>query len=322
MKRKALSGSVWAIALCAFFSQKAMAQQEAQYSMYMFNQLLINPAVTGTEDYMDAKAGYRTQWVGIDGAPQNFYATFHTPIAKLKSEFEDVKPLAWHGVGGFATGEVTGPLNKYKFYGSYAYHLPLNNKLVFSLGTFLGFQNYYVNKDRLHFVDNQTDNALNGNISSISPDGSIGGWLYSRELYVGLSILQIFNNKVKVTDGASAEGKLNRHYFFTAGYKIKLDEKWALVPSVLVKGLSPAPVQFDINLKVRYMDRFWGGLSYRNKDAAIILLGMTWDNKFDVGYAYDYSISDLRKYNAGSHEIMVGYHIPKKKLPPSHSYFW
>lgn len=304
------------------WSTEGYAQQESQYSMYMFNQLLINPAVTGTEDYMDAKVGGRTQWVGVDGAPKNFYGTFHTPIKKLKSEFDDVKPLAWHGVGGFVSGDITGPLSKYKVYGSYAYHLPITNKLVFSLGTFLGFQNYYVNRDKLHFVDDQADNAINGNVSAISPDGSIGGWLYSRKMYVGLSILQIFNNKVAVTDGTSAQGKLNRHYFFTAGYKIDLNEEWALVPSFLIKGLTPAPAQFDINMKARYQNKLWFGLSYRNKDALIGLIGVTLDNKIDIGYAYDYSISGLNKYTAGSHEIMVGYHIPRKQTPPSHSYFW
>ncbi len=298
------------------------AQQESQYSMYMFNQLLINPAVTGTEDYMDAKLGYRAQWIGLEGAPRNFYGTFHTPIKKLKSEFDDVKPLAWHGLGGFATGELTGPLSKYKLYGSYAYHLPLSNTMVLSLGTFLGVQNYYVNRDRLDFKDNTADAAVNGNVSVITPDGSVGGWLYSRQLYVGLSILQIFNNKVKVADGSNPEGKLNRHYFFTAGYKIKLDDRWAVVPSVLIKGLSPAPVQFDINAKLRYQDRIWFGASYRNQDAIIALLGMTIDNKVDIGMSYDISIAKFRKYNSGSFEVLVGYHIPTKKLAPSHSYFW
>jgi type IX secretion system PorP/SprF family membrane protein len=288
----------------------------------MFNQLLINPGVTGTEDYMDTKVGYRSQWVGVEDAPRNYYGTFHTPIGKKKTEFEDVKPLPWHGVGGFATGERTGPLTKYKMYGSYAYHLPISNKLVFSMGTFIGFQNYNIDRDRLRFADNQTDNVTLGNPSAFSPDGSIGGWLYSRHLYVGLSILQIFNNKVKISDGSNSEGKLNRHYFFTAGYKIKLDEKWALVPSILVKGLSPAPIQFDLNTKLRYRDKMWLGLSYRNKDALVCLIGMTIDRRIDIGYSYDYSISDLRRYNAGSHEILVGYHIPKKKLPSSHSYFW
>lgn len=306
----------------ALACSSAFAQQEAQYSMYMFNQLLINPAVTGTEDFGDAKLGYRDQWRQIDNGLKNFYGTFHTPLGKSKPEFDDVKPLAWHGVGGFATGEVAGILNKYKLYGSYAYHLPLSTKMFLSMGTFLGFQNYYVNQSKARFVDNQTDNALTGNVTSFSPDGSIGAWLYSRELYVGLSILQIFNNKVKVVDGTTATGKLSRHYFFTAGYKIKLDDKWALVPSVLVKGLSPAPVQFDVNMKVRYMDKIWAGLSYRNKDAAVVLIGMTIDNRIDFGYSFDYSVSKLNKYSYGSHEILVGYHLPKKKLPPAHSYFW
>ena len=317
--KKTLFALICAV-LCSF--SNVMSQQESQYSMYMFNQLLINPAVTGTEDYMDAKLGYRNQWIGIEGHPQNFYGTFHTPFKKLKSEFDDVKPLAWHGIGGFATGELTGPMNKYKLYGSYAYHIPLSQTMILSLGTFLGFQNYYVNRDKVDFKDNVPDPAINGSVSVISPDGSVGGWLYSRQLYVGLSILQIFNNKVKVSENGNPEGKLNRHYFFTAGYKIKLDEQWALVPSVLVKGLSPAPVQFDINLKARYQDKLWFGASYRNKDAVIALIGMTLDQKIDIGLAYDISISQFRKYNSGSIEVLVGYHFPTKKLAPSHSYFW
>jgi type IX secretion system PorP/SprF family membrane protein len=314
----------WVVAsycLC-MAGNSVFAQQEAQYSLYMFNQLLINPAVTGTEDYMDTKVGGRWQWTGIDNAPKNIYATFHTPIKKLKQEFDDVKPTAWHGVGGFVTAEVTGPINKYKLYGSYAYHIPLSSKYILSLGTFLGVQNYYVDKDKLNFGDNQADNALNGNVTAYSPDGSLGAWFYSKKLYAGLSVLQIFDNKIAVTDGTNSQGRLNRHYFFTTGYRIDLDENWMLVPSVLIKGLTPAPVQFDINMKVRYQNRIWGGLSYRNKDALVAMIGMTIDNKIDVGYAYDYSISSLNKYNYGSHEIMVGYRIPRKQAPPSHSYFW
>ena len=307
--------------LMCFYLQSS-AQQESQYSMYMFNQLLINPGVTGTEDYMDTKIGFRAQWVGVDDAPRNFFATYHTPIRKNKPEFDDVKPLPWHGLGGFATGEGTGPLTKYKMYGSYAFHLPISNKLVFSMGTFLGFQNYNIDKSKLRFSDNQTDNVTSGNLSTISPDGSIGGWLYSRHLYVGFSILQVFDNKIKFNDVTTSNSRLNRHYFFTAGYKIKLDEKWALVPSFLVKGLSPAPIQFDLNTKLRYRDKMWFGMSYRNKDAFVTLLGMTIDRRIDIGYSYDYSISELNKHNSGSHEILVGFHIPNKKVPSSHSYFW
>jgi type IX secretion system PorP/SprF family membrane protein len=309
------------IGVMGFFSQ-SYAQQESQYSMYMFNQLLINPGVTGTEDYMDTKLGYRAQWVGVADAPKNFYGTFHTPIQKNKPEFEDVKPMPWHGLGGFATGETTGPISKYKMYGSYAYHLPINNNIVFSLGTFLGFQNYNVNSDKLRFGDNEAENTRGGNNSAVSPDGSIGGWLYSKNLYVGASALQIFNNKVKVSDGTNNDSKLNRHYIVTAGYKIKLNENWALVPSFLAKALSPAPIAIDLNTKVRYQDKIWVGLSYRNKDAAVLLVGMTFDQRIDIGYSYDYSISDLRKYSSGSHEILVGFHLPKKKTQYTNTYFW
>lgn len=320
MKRIQLIGSL----LLLISGISAMAQQQGQYSMYMVNQYVLNPAVTGTEDYIDLKAGFRAQWVGLEDAPKSYYVTGHAPIGKHMghTDHEDVKPLAWHSVGGMLTGENTGPLNKTNFYVSYAYHLPLSSKINVSLGAFLGGQQYRAKQSELTPLVNN-DPTINQASSAISPDGSLGLWVYGKRFYVGTSTLQIFNNKVNVSsDGTSSSTRLNRHYFATAGYRIKLDSNWTLVPSIMIKGIAPAPASLDLNCKIRWQDKFWGGVSWRNMDAVVGIIGMTLQQKYDIGYSYDYTTSQLANYSSGSHEIVIGYRISHLSKKPAPAQFW
>lgn len=307
-------------------TMSGFSQQQGQYSMYMVNQYLLNPAVTGTEDYADIKAGFRGQWVGLTDAPNSYYLTGHTPIGKHlgHTEHEGVKPTAWHSVGGMFGGENTGPVNKNSFYVSYAYHIPLSSKLNMSLGAFLGGQQYRVKTDQLQFDSRGTqDNVLAQNAVAASPDGSVGMWLYGKNFYVGGSSLQLFDNKVDVSTGKEAsQTRLNRHFYGTAGYRIKLDSNWALVPSIMVKGLNPAPISVDLNCKVRFKDMIWGGVSWRNQDAVVFILGLTWDKKWDFGYSFDYTTSRLAQYSSGTHEVVLGYRWHHIKHQPAPAQFW
>jgi len=301
-------------------------QQQGQYSMYMVNQYLLNPGVTGTEDYADIKAGFRGQWVGLSDAPNSYYLTGHTPVGKHlgHKEHEGVKPLPWHSLGGMINGENTGPLNKSGVYMSYAYHIPLRTDMNISLGAFIGGQQYRVKTEQLRFDSRGgQDNVLTQNAIATSPDGSVGLWLYGKKVFTGISSLQVFNNKIDVSTGQEASrSRLNRHYFFTAGYRIKVDSNWSLVPSLMVKGIHPAPISVDLNCKVRYKDMLWGGFSWRNQDAVIVIAGFTWDKRWDIGYSYDYTTSRLGQYSSGTHEVVVGYRWHHLKHEPAPAQFW
>jgi type IX secretion system PorP/SprF family membrane protein len=313
----------WMVVALLLATTTTYAQQTTQYSMYMLNQYLINPAVGGTEDFTDIKLGYRTQWVGsgLPNTPRSFFATGHTALGKKASGYDDVKPVPHHGIGGTLNQESNNIFTRLTVQASYAYHIPLSAKLSLSIGASIGIKQTTVDFDRLTTTEQE---GLAGKQSQISPDGSVGMWLYHRNYYVGISTLQLFNNKVNIgeTPTASATGQLNRHYYGTAGYRFRLNEDFTLIPSVLVKGVYPAPAALDLNLKLRYKDVVYLGASYRNQDAFIALIGVVIKKQYEVAYAYDFGLSSLNSYHQGSHEFLIGVRLPKKAqgLPPAQ--FW
>jgi type IX secretion system PorP/SprF family membrane protein len=313
----------WMVVAVLFATTTSFAQQTNQYSMYMLNQYLINPAVAGTEDFTDIKLGYRMQWVGsgLPNTPRSFFATGHTPLGKKASGYDDVKPTPYHGVGGTLNQESNNVFQRLTAMVSYSYHIPLSPKLNMSIGASVGIKQTTLDGSQITF-ENPTETVPKS--SQISPDGNLGVWMYHRNFYVGLSTLQLFGNKLKVGEVNSAEvqGKLSRHYYGTAGYRFRLNEDFTLIPSVLIKGVSPAPISMDYNLKLRYKDVVYLGTSYRNKDAFIALIGVVINKRYEVAYSYDFGLSALNSYHNGSHEFLLGVRLPKKAqgLPPAQ--FW
>lgn len=304
-------------------------QQIEQFSMYMENNYLINPAEAGTEDFVDIKLGYRTQWVGLEGAPKTFFLSGHTPIGKKPDEFDDVKPLPFHGAGGAIIGDQIGPYNRTLVKASYAYHLPVNHDLILSFGAHAGVQQF-----QLDYSSLSQGNGDNGNTffavpegQTIAPDLSFGIWGYASNYYFGLASFQLIPAKLGATDGLSATGEagtLTAHHWLTAGYKIPLGSSntWNLVPSLVAKFEPSAPIQVDVNAKLRYKDLGWLGASYRHKDAAIGIVGITLKSLIDIAYSYDYSFSKLIDYNTGSHEILLGLRLPYHTMQPPPPQFW
>lgn len=324
MKVISLYNKEYLLGLFLLLTSVTFAQQQWQYSQYMNNNFLLNPAEGGTEKFTDIKLGYRTQWVGLDGAPKSMFLSAHHPINKNADDIEGVRDLAHHGVGGFITRDLTGPISQSGMYGSYSYHLPVHKHTTVSFGVFAGMKQYEINTSQLSFEDAGNELATNNVQPNYLPDASFGIWLYNKSYYIGASYFQLFANKLKVNDIQkvnSEESSLVRHAFITAGYKLEITENIFLVPSFVVKYSAPAPMQFDLNTKIRYKDLVWGGVSYRNKDAIVLMAGVTLDAKWDIGYSYDINTSELNAVNSGSHEILLGYRINHvKNAPPAQ--FW
>ena len=315
-----------------------LAQQQEQYSMYMMNNFLVNPAEGGTEKFSQINMGYRTQWVGVDnnsltgnrgGAPKSIFLSGHTPLGKKQGQFEDVMPLAHHGVGGVVSKDVAGLWNVINIKGSYSYHLPVTRDLTVSFGAFAGVKQYtYGGNDGEYApaITGETDPVFGGAQSQLLPDMSLGIWGYSSKYYFGVSSFQLFGNQINLNTGGVGpngnEGSLSRHYWVTGGYKIDLSQDYFLVPSFVVKYASPAAPQMDLNAKLKYKDLVWTGVSYRNLDAVVGLVGVTIKKQFDIAYAYDFGISSLRVGHKGSHEILVGLRLPQKAIEPPTAQFW
>jgi type IX secretion system PorP/SprF family membrane protein len=323
--KKALS--LWLLPLLLLATVPALAQQIAQYSQYMNNNYILNPGATGVEDYIDVKLSYRTQWTGLEGAPKTYYASVSSSLGKWRSTtkrtlHDRLRPF--HAVGGLVYNDVTGPTSRLGVYGSYAYNTVLTRSIRVALGVSVGMQQFSVDGQQLHFYDPTTVAA---SAASRVIDASAGLWVYSPDFYVGLSGAQLFGNNLDFSYGPTQVGagapgnSLKRHYFATAGVRLPLDEDWSVVPSVLVKSVSPAPLSLDINAKLKYQDLLWVGVSWRALDSVVGMVGLSYE-QFTIGYSYDAGVSQLAGYNGGSHEILVGLRLKKKAQEVCINKFW
>ena len=314
----------------------SFAQQKPHYTQYILNQYIINPALTGIENYTDVKMSHRHQWVGLQDAPVTTYLTVHTPLGKKdfrtsatsyrvpgenprgKSYWQDYTAAEpHHGVGLTVLNDRTGPLNRFSAYASYAYHLGISAKASLAAGFSAGISRLTLNTSKLYFGEQaQVDPAVytSGEISNWKPDFNAGVWLYSANYFAGIAAQQIIPQKVDFGDNTVKvqNGKLVPHLFVTAGYRFLLGEDFNLVPSVLIKYVNPAPVQSDFNMKLQYLDVAWIGASYRLKDGFAGMVGVNISNTLNVGYSYDYSTSNLHTISKGTHEILVGFLLGNK----------
>ncbi|GAA3995081.1 type IX secretion system membrane protein PorP/SprF [Hymenobacter fastidiosus] len=304
----------------------ALAQQQAQYSQYMNNNYILNPGATGVEDYIDAKFSYRTQWVGLEGAPKTYYASISSSLGKWRSTSKRTlrdRRRPFHALGAIVYNDVTGPTSRAGAYVSYAYNLVLRPNLRAALGVSAGMQQFAVDGQQLQFFDRTT---RAGSAASRVLDGSVGLWVYSSDFYVGVSSAQLLANELNFSYGpnsldAGAGNFLRRHYFATAGVRVPLSNDWSLVPSVLVKAVNPAPVSVDLNAKLKYQDLLWAGVSWRAADSFVALVGFSYE-QFTLGYSYDAGFSELAGYNGGSHEVLLGLRLKKKAQTVCTNRFW
>jgi type IX secretion system PorP/SprF family membrane protein len=310
------------------------AQQKPHYTQYILNQYILNPAITGIENYTDVKISHRHQWARIDDAPVTTYLTLHTPIGKndyrtSATSFavpgENPRGEAYwenytaaephHGVGLQVINDRTGPLNQFSAYATYAYHIGISARTSLAVGFGVGISNISLNTDKLQFQV-QVDPAVysSGIINKIRPDFMAGLYLYSADYFVGLSAQQIIpqkivfgNNEVKKEDG-----KIVPHLFATAGYRFLIGEDFNLIPSVLAKYISPLPPQVDLNAKLQYRDLLWIGASFRTEDGYAGMAGLNISNTLNIGYSYDHTTSGLNGFSRGTHEIIVGFLLGNK----------
>ena len=309
-----------------------LAQQKPHYTQYILNQYIVNPALTGIENYTDLKVSHRHQWVGIQDAPITSYLSVHGPIGKsdyrktatsfdLKGENprgkryweEYTAPEPHHGIGLQVINDITGPLSNFSLYGTYAYHLALSARTSLSAGFGVGFNRISLNADKLDFGDVTADPAVftSGILNKTRLDMMAGLYLYSADYFIGFSAQQVVPQKIDFSNGyiRPKEGRTVPHLFGTAGYRFSLGDNFNLIPSLMVKYVDPLPVQVEGNLKLQYLDRLWIGGSYRHKDGYAGMMGLNVSNIFHVGYSYDYTTSRLNNFSKGTHEVLLGFVI-------------
>lgn len=313
-------------------------QQQPQYTQYIINNYIINPALSGIENYTDVKISHRHQWVGIQDAPVTTYITIQGPIGKKddrttatsfkipgenprgRNYWQDyTAPPPHHGIGLKIINDRTGPLNRFAAYGSYAYHVGLSAKASLAAGFEVGLTSIGLNSESLVFdpYDPSASDPAVGNsseINKIKPDMGAGLWLYSSDFFMGLSAQQIIPQTIYFSDNTvkTAGSKLVPHLFATGGYRFQLDDDISMLPSVMLKYVQPTPFQVDCNLKLQYQDFLWTGASYRTGDGFAAMAGINVSNVFNISYAYDYTTSRLSAISKGTHEIVLGFLIGNK----------
>ncbi len=325
MNKLLLFSLVWVL-----FAAEVMAQQKPQYSQYTINNYLLNPAITGIENYADLKFGTRYQWSGLEGAPQSYYATVHMPVGidagtaynsrggqvakesttKKTNIYRRARPH--HGIGAMAMSTKTGPLKRGSFSLSYAYHQPITRDLRIAAGVAPGVIQYSLDPGYVRVVNSNDPAVSDGRINEVKFDLNLGLWIYSPNFYVGVAGAQLVPSKRKYLSTGSPEynnGKLQQHYYTTAGYRIDITSYVSVIPSVMVKLAEPSPAAVDATVKVLYSNRVWAGVSYRHEESVSAMAGININHLLDVAYAYDASSSPLAPSNAGSHEVVLGFKL-------------
>ena len=295
------------------------AQQLPQYSQYNFNYYIQNPAIGGLDRPVEAQLGYRTQWVGFEGEPpRTTFVSVHGPVKFNDNRNVHHRAKPHHGLGAYVFQDKAGLLTYKGLNLSYSYHMNLTRKHKLSFGTFVGFKQYTLDASQVVFTQSPDyDPKLEGKQeNALLPDASVGIWYYSDKLFVGLSSHQILRSSIDLSQN-SVKGdfaNLDYHYLLNAGRLFKINKWVKIIPSLLVKAVSPAPIQVDLTYKMLFDDKYSFFLSGRNFDALIAGVSARYE-MLEIGYAFDLTTNALQQHSSGTHEIMLEVYLsPKKKV--------
>ena len=282
------------------------AQQDPMYTQYMFNTQTINPAYAGTWDALSFMVLGRQQWAGLEGAPQTYTFSMQAP---LKNERV--------ALGLNLISDKIGLEKRFYMFGDYSYLLPINEGMKLRLGLKGGFTNYSNNLSEYQTNapgSGIVDPTFQGEIDQkFAPNFGIGGFLYGKKYYVGLSIPKVINTEFENNYNNFSVSAELRHYFLMAGLIVDLGENLKFKPTMLTKATFSsdfgAPVQLDLTASFLIKERFWLGAMYRTGDSFGFIAQWIIDKKMRIGYAYDYTTTNLQNFHSGSHEIMVSYEL-------------
>ncbi len=277
----------------AFPASKARAQQDPMFSQYMFNTLAFNPAYAGSADVFTAMALSRHQWVGFAGAPTTQTLSAHSPLPGNK--------LA---LGGNLIHDVAGPAKQNSAFIDVAYRIRTGTDTRLAFGLSGGVNFFQADVASLSTVEADPSNA---NISGkVLPNFGFGLYWHAPRYYVGISAPKLLENVIG-TDGLLTTNQEFRHYFFMAGYVMDISQDLKFRPSILLRAVEGAPLSLDLNANFLLRDRVWFGAMYRFGNAFGLMAQYQVNEQLRLGYAFDMTTTKLGAYNAGTHEIMLGY---------------
>mgnify|MGYP006086144031 FL=1 len=290
------------VILSILLSLGSFAQQDFQNSQYMFNLFSINPAYAGSNDALSINVSHRSQFVGFEGAPNTQQFSIHAPVTKKKI-----------GLGLEITNDVIGPRKVLGVHTAYAYRVKIGpGQLGFGLKA--GIYNYTYNWDILNYQDNTEDLIGTGTESKLVPNFNFGIYYNDKLNYAGIELAHLNNPSIYSNDSITdVRAKLSSHISAFAGKAFELNSMLVLKPSCLVRFAQNAPGYADINVSVLYNRRFWIGASYRTNKALIFIAQVYINPKLKLGYSYDLLLNKISTYQAGAHELYLGFDLDFNK---------
>jgi type IX secretion system PorP/SprF family membrane protein len=295
-----------ALALIACIS-KTYAQQDPQYTMYMWNQLAANPAYAGSRECLSSTLHYRTQWVGVKGAPKTISFGIHSP---LKNERVSL--------GLQIVNDKLGVSNMTNVAACYAYRIPVSPKAKLAIGLQALISNF--NDRFLSTSPTQSgDGLLSSNVNKTFPNFGAGLYYNTDKAYVGLSVPHLINNKLSEgTNGliTADQARQYRHLFLMGGYLHTVSDAFKIKPSFVLKYAPNSPWETDLNVSALLYEALWLGVTWRSdfsnqktKATESIDLMAIYEitSNMRAGIAYDITATKLGSFNKGTYEFLLGY---------------
>lgn len=279
----------------------SFAQQQPLYTMYMWNQLIINPAYAGSRDAITVSGVWREQWVGLDGAPSTQVVSVHSPLANESLS-----------LGLTVQNDNIGPSNNTGVWGDFAYRMQVTEKSKLSFGLRAGFGIYQADLRGLDNIDVNDPVFANNIENTFLPNFGFGMYYSGERGYVGISSPTIIENELNSGNnpGNDPEDLNARNYYLLGGYVFNLSADSAGImfkPSTVVRLVNGAPVSFDVSAMFLFKQKLWLGAAYRYEESVAAIASFQVNPHLQFGYSYDFGTNDLGSYHNGSHEFMLTY---------------
>ncbi len=272
------------------------SQQLPQFTQYQFNTIAVNPAYAGASDFFTINLLNRNQWVGIEGAPVTQTISVNSSV-----------PNSNFGVGLSAINDKLGFEKNSFVYADISYTLDIGYKSTkkISFGLKAGASKFGISDDILQDNQNSNDDYLNSILNQWRPDVGLGVYYRSEYFYLGLSAPKLFDFSSNSISNYQLDNRLN--YYFNGGYLKNINSRLKLRPSFLVKYVNGSPLSVDLSTFFILNEKVWLGANYRYKDAIGATAKLSVFEGFEVGYAYEFPITDLGRFTSGSHEVLLIY---------------
>jgi type IX secretion system PorP/SprF family membrane protein len=299
------------IALALFTIVDVKAQQDPQYTQYMYNMSIMNPAYAGSKENMTGGFLYRKQWVNIEGAPTTGTFFINSPVGKNV------------GLGLSAISDKIGPVDETNVYADFSYTLNLGGERRLAFGLKGGATMHKIDFNTIYptlpDINDESFSGPNPNKSFLNM--GTGVFYYTNKYYVALSMPNMLKSNYLDFNGVKY-GNETLHYFLTGGYVFDINPDLKFKPSTMIKSAINVPVSFDLSANFLFNNKFEVGGTYRSQDSFGAMVNYAVSPNLTVGYAYDQIVSDLKVTTPSSHEIMILFNLDfPKKVSQSPRYF-